>query len=75
MFQAAFSNARRGRMSRQREQDIITMCYDYNPAEADQVIALAQELWEVFYNDVAEVQCRKRLDAGVPKGKKTEGQF
>ena len=75
LFQAAFSNARRGRMSRQREQDIITMCYDYNPAEADQVIALAQELWKVFYNDVAEVQYRKRLDAGVSKGKRLRGNF
>ena len=64
-----FANARRGRMSRQREQDLITLCYDYNPAEADQVIALAQELWKVFYGDVSEVPYRKRLDAGLPKGK------
>ena len=39
-YQAIFGASRRGRMTRQREQDIVTLCADWHEHDQDAVVAL-----------------------------------
>jgi hypothetical protein len=70
VVQAHFSSARRGCMTRQREQDILTLTYDYDPSEEDEIIALAIGLWNQFYFNVRKPPTLQRLDAGIARGAK-----
>lgn len=67
LHQKLFSADRRSRMTRQREQDVITLACDYDIAEVEEVIKLAIEIWKAFYYNVKGTQKHQRIDAGVKR--------
>ena len=67
LHQKIFSADRRSRMTRQREQDVMTLACDYDKAEVEEVIKLAIEIWKAFYYNVKGPQKHRRIDAGVKR--------
>ena len=65
--QAIFGASRCGRLSRQREQDILTLCADYNLAEVDAIVKTATEIWKQVYFNTRSGFSRRKLDAGVKR--------
>lgn len=74
LHQKIFSADRRSRMTRHREQDVITLACDYDVAEAEEVIRLAIEIWKAFFYNVKGAHTHRRIDAGVkrPRGEDIE---
>ena len=63
---------RRQSMSRQKEQDILTLIVDKRDDEVDEVIEIATELWSKYYGPI---RCRtgvRNINAG--KGQKRKSQ-
>ena len=69
LHQSIFASSRRGRMSRQREQDVMTLTSDFEPSEADNMIKLASELWKQFYWNVRKERptTSLRIDKGIKR--------
>ena len=63
-YQAISKNNRRGRMARQREQDIVTLCADWREHEEDAVIKAAVEIWKSRCYNIRSEASRRRLSAG-----------
>ena len=66
--QQHFCSSRRGKMNRQREQDIITLTADYRENEADEIVEMATEIWKTNYRNVRRnlnaILGNKRADFG-----------
>ena len=65
--QAIFASNRRGRMSRRREQDVMTLVVDYDAAEAKATVDLAIEVWKQFFFNVRPENKQRKLNARYPE--------
>jgi len=78
-YHAFFAAARRANISRQREQDVLTLITDYDSKQVDAVIVKAIEIWKAaFYNvrgNVAGKPKGPRRRDDVEQGKPTLNQF
>ena len=64
--QAIFGASRRGRMTRQREQDIVTLCADWHEHDQDAVVKAAVDMWQSKCFGVRP-KYKRRKDVGVSR--------
>ena len=64
-YQAIFSSNRRGRMSRQREQDIMTLVGDIVEGEVAEIVKMAREIWRQHFYNVRKENTERKLNCGV----------
>jgi hypothetical protein len=70
-FARLLSNAQRCKMSRQREQDIITLLADITPLEIEETISMAGEIWKMFYGNARNnPRSTRRIDLGIQRKRK-----
>ena len=78
-YHAFFAAARRTKISRQREQDVLTLITDYNSKQVDAVVVKAIEIWTAAFFNVRGNRNRTYVVAGprrrVELGKPTLNQF
>ena len=74
--QNLFSSGRRATMSRQREQDILTLIAEYREREVDEIVEMAIAIWKERYHNTREnnntALGQHRADFGTKRKRKTD---
>ncbi len=66
-YQSIFSSNRRGKMSRQREQDIMTLVADHLEGETPEIVKMAGEIWQQYHYNCRNENTERKLNCGVPR--------